>query len=224
MSANGRSDRRSFLQKSGMALLGSSMALNLVQPQNAFARSTNTLKVGLVGCGGRGSGAAMQALQADANTVLTAVGDVFPEQIEVSLRELSETFPDRVKVSKDKQFLGFDAYKKVIESDVDVVLLATPPAFRPEHFEAAINAGKHVFAEKPVAIDAPGVRKVIEAGRKARDKNLSVVSGFCYRYEYAKREFYRRLAGGQIGDILAVSTTRNGGQLWSKKKLIWNTG
>jgi myo-inositol 2-dehydrogenase/D-chiro-inositol 1-dehydrogenase len=215
------SGRRSFLQKTGIAVIGGAAGLNLVQSQKSFARNTNsnTLKVGLIGCGGRGSGAAAQALQADPNTVLTAMGDVFPEQIEASLKELRELHPDRVAVSKDKQFIGFDAYKKLIESDVDVVLLATPPAFRPEHFAEAIKHGKHVFAEKPVAIDAPGVRKVLDAAKKAKEKNLCVVSGFCYRYDYAKRAFFDKLKGGQIGDVLSVTTTRNGGQLWNKPKL-----
>lgn len=214
------SGRRSFLHKTGIAAIGGAVGLHLLQSQNTFACKTNsnTLKIGLVGCGGRGSGAAAQALQADPNTVLTAMGDVFSEQIEASLKELQAMYPDRVKVSKDNQYIGFDAYKKVIASDVDVVLLATPPVFRPQHFAEAIDHGKHVFAEKPVAIDAPGVRKVLEAAKKAKEKNLCVVSGFCFRYEYAKRAFFEKLKGGQIGDVLSVSTTRNGGQLWNKPK------
>ena len=214
------SGRRSFLHNTGIAVIGGAVGLNLVHSRKAFASTTNsnTLKVGLVGCGGRGSGAAAQALQADPNTVLTAMGDVFPEQIDGSLKELRAMYPDRVKVGKDQQYIGFDAYKKVIESDVDVVLLATPPAFRPQHFAEAVNHGKHVFAEKPVAIDAPGVRMVLEAAKKAKEKNLCVVSGFCYRYDYAKRAFFERLKGGQIGDVISVSTTRNGGQLWNKPK------
>ncbi len=132
--------------------------------------NTNTLNVGLIGCGGRGSGAALQALQSDSGAVLVAMGDIFPDRIEHSLRELVAVYPDRVKVPNHKKFIGFDAYKKVIESDLDVVLLATPPVFRPEHFMHAINAGKHVFAEKPVAIDAPGVRSVLEWAMKAKGK------------------------------------------------------
>jgi len=192
--------------------------MDLLLPKKSYAASADTLSIGLIGCGGRGSGAALQALQADPHTILTAVGDIFPEQIELSLKELSEAYPDRVKVSNEHKYLGFDAYQKVIASGVDVVLLATPPAFRPLHFEAAVDNNKHVFAEKPVAIDAPGVRKVLAAAKKAKEKNLSVVSGFCFRYDYPKRAFFDRVSRGQIGDIMSVSTTRNGGQLWTKDK------
>lgn len=211
-----KSGRRSFIQQTGAALLTGAYALNPGNPQRAYASAADSIKVGLVGCGGRGTGAAMQALQGDPGTVITALGDIFPMQIEQTVKELKAEYPDRVKPEK---FIGFDAYKKVIESGIDVVLLATPPAFRPEHFSQAVNAGKHVFAEKPVAIDAPGVRKILEAAKKAKEKNLSVVSGFCFRYDYAKRAFYERLHRGEIGDVVSVSTTRNGGQLWTKPKL-----
>jgi myo-inositol 2-dehydrogenase/D-chiro-inositol 1-dehydrogenase len=211
------SGRRSFIQKTSAALAASTFALDMVYPDKARAASVAaTLKVGLIGCGGRGTGAAMQALQADPGVIISALGDIFPEQMDQATKELAEVYPDRVKPTK---FLGFDAYKKVIESGVDVVLLATPPVFRPEHMMEAVNAGKHVFAEKPVAIDAPGVRKVLEAAKKAKEKNLSVVSGFCFRYDYAKRAFFDRVARGEIGDIISVSTTRNGGGLWNKPKL-----
>src|SRR5688500_2231532 len=121
------SGRRSFLQKTGAALLAGSIISDLALPKRALASNINTLRVGFIGCGGRGTGAVAQALAADPDTVLTAMGDVFPEQIETAYTELAAMFPDKVKVSKEKKFLGFDAYKKVIESDVDVVVLATPP-------------------------------------------------------------------------------------------------
>jgi predicted dehydrogenase len=217
METNNKTGRRSFLQKTGTALLSAPFIMDLSHRRHPL--KNDTLKIGLIGCGGRGSGAALQALQADPDTLLTAMGDVFSGQIDNALKELSAEMPDRVKVSKENQFIGFDAYKKVIESGVDVVLLATPPAFRPEHFAEAVNAGKHVFCEKPVAIDAPGVRKIIEYAKKAKEKNLAVVSGFCYRYDLAKRALYEKIAQGQIGDVISVSTTRNGGQLWNKPKL-----
>lgn len=216
MYIRGKSGRRTFLHSTGAALLVGSISKTALAHPSANAK--DPLKVGLIGCGGRGTGAGMQALQADPGTLITALGDIFPEQIEQAIIELKAEYPDRVKVTKETSFIGFDAYKKVIDSGVDVVLLATPPAFRPEHFSAAIDAGKHVFAEKPVAIDAPGVRKILEAGRKAKEKNLSVVSGFCFRYDNAKRAFFDRLHRGQIGDVVSVSTTRNGGQLWLKDK------
>ena len=210
-----KSDRRSFLQKTGAAILTSSFIVNAAK---ANTRKNNTLKVGLVGCGGRGNGAAMQALQGDTDTIITALGDVFPEQMEIAIKELSAEFPERVQVPKEKRFSGFDAYKKVIASDVDVVLLATPPVFRPEHFYEAVSAGKHTFCEKPMAIDAPGVRRIIEGAKKAKEKNLAVLSGFTYRYDYAKRAFYDKISKGAVGDIVSVSTVRNGGQLWNKPK------
>ena len=210
-----KSNRRAFIRKTGAAILTSSLAFHAAR---ANTTKNNTLKVGLVGCGGRGNGAAMQALQGDPDTIITSLGDIFPEQIDIAIKELSAEFPERVKVSKENRFVGFDAYKRVIESDVDVVLLATPPVFRPEHFYEAVTAGKHTFCEKPMAIDAPGVRKIIDGAKKAKEKNLAVVSGYTFRYDYAKRALFDKIKSGQIGDITSISTTRNGGQLWYKPK------
>jgi myo-inositol 2-dehydrogenase/D-chiro-inositol 1-dehydrogenase len=210
----GHTDRRSFLKSTGAALIGSTLALNLPFPEQAFGARKNTLKVGLIGCGGRGTGAAVQALTADPDVVLTAMGDVFGDRLEEAYKSLVEVFPKKVKVNKATKFVGFDAYKRVIESGVDVVILATPPGFRPDHLVAAVEAGKHVFCEKPVAVDAPGVRKVLEAAKKAKEKNLSLVSGFTFRYDTAKRELFGRVLNGDIGEIRSVSTTRNGGEVW----------
>jgi myo-inositol 2-dehydrogenase / D-chiro-inositol 1-dehydrogenase len=209
-----QTNRRSFLKSSGAAVLGTSLALNLPFAHQAFGAGKNTLKVGLVGCGGRGTGAAVQALAADPDVVLTAMGDVFADRLEESYKAVMEVAPKKVKVSKATKFVGFDAYKQVIGSGVDVVLLATPPGFRPEHLMAAVEAGKHVFCEKPVAVDAPGVRKVLEAAKIAKEKNLSLVSGFTFRFDKAKRELFDRVLNGEIGDVRAVSTTRNGGEVW----------
>lgn len=205
-------NRRQFIQYSGAVIGG--LALGTIN--TSHAKGNNTLKVGLIGCGGRGAGAASQALTADPDTVLTAMGDVFTDRLDESYNALLEMYPNRVKVGKENRFIGFDAYQKVINSGVDVVLLTTPPAFRPDHLMAAINAGKHAFCEKPVAIDAPGVRKVLDAARKAKEKNLSVVSGFCFRYDNPKRELFKRISGGEIGEVRTVSTIRNGEQLWTK--------
>lgn len=207
-------NRRSFLKTAGAAVIGSTLALNLPFPQQASGAGRNTLKIGLIGCGGRGTGAAVQALAADPDVVLTAMGDAFSDRLEESYKSLVEVAPKKVKVTKASKFVGFDAYKKVIDSGVDVVLLATPPGFRPEHLMAAVNAGKHVFCEKPVAVDAPGVRKVLEAAKKAKEKNLSLVSGFTFRFDNAKREIFSRVLNGEIGEVRSVSTTRNGGEVW----------
>jgi len=174
--------------------------------QQAAGRS-GPLKVGLIGCGGRGTGAANQALNADKEVVLTALGDAFPEPLNKSLEVLRREAPDRVKVTPETSFVGLDAYQKVIDSGVDVVLLASPPGFRPVHLQAAVEAGKHVFCEKPMATDAPGVRSVLESVKAARDKQLSLVAGFCWRYEGARREFYQRIHDGGIGEIRAVYAT-----------------
>jgi predicted dehydrogenase len=171
------------------------------------------LRIGLIGCGGRGSGAASQALKADPNVTLTAMGDAFEDQLQNSLKSLQKDHADKVKVTPEKCFVGLDAYQKVIESGVDVVLLATPPGFRPTHLKAAVAAGKHVFCEKPMATDAPGLRSVLESVKAAREKKTALVAGFCWRYEPARREFYKRIHEGAIGDIRAIYATYYAGQV-----------
>jgi predicted dehydrogenase len=204
--ANNLTSRREFLKAS--ALVGSALAAPAVLPGSLFAReNADTLRVGLIGCGGRGSGAASQALNADPKVVLTAMGDAFEDQLQKSLQSLQKQLPDKVKVTPEKCFVGLDAYQKVIDSGVDVVLLATPPGFRPVHLKAAIDAGKHVFCEKPMATDAPGVRSVLESVKAAKEKNVSLVAGFCWRYEPARREFYKRVHDGAMGDVRAIYAT-----------------
>lgn len=210
----GATNRRSFLKTTGTVVIGSTMGLNLVLPRTTFAQSQSVLKVGLIGCGGRGTGAAAQALTADPNVILTAMGDVFQDRLDGAYDALLKMHPDKVKVTKDNKFIGFDAYKRVIESGVDVVLLTTPPGFRPDHLAAAVEAGKHIFCEKPVAVDAPGVRKVLAAAKVAKDKGLSLVSGFTFRFDLPKRELFGKVLDGEIGDIRTVTSTRNGGELW----------
>ncbi len=197
--------RRHFLKTSttATALAGLSIATQV------YGAGNDRIRIGLVGCGGRGSGAASQALSTGDNVVLTAMGDVFEDQLQRSLKNLSgnDEFGSRVKVSGDKCFVGLDAYQKVIDSGVDVVLLATPPGFRPQHLRAAVEAGKHIFCEKPMATDAPGVRSVLESAAKAKEKNLALVAGFCWRYHPARRAFYERVHKGDIGAIRAVYAT-----------------
>ncbi len=211
-------NRRSFIKSTGAAVIASTIALNLGLPVYAFAAPKNTLKVGLIGCGGRGTGAAIQALTADPDVIITAMGDVFSDRLEEAYIAIDSIFPKKLKVDKKNKFIGFDAYKKVIESDVDVVILTSPPSFRPDHLTAAIEAGKHVFCEKPVAVDAPGVRKVVEAAKKAKQKNLSLVSGFTFRYDLPKRALFGKVLAGDIGKVVSVSSTRNGGELWYKPR------
>ena len=184
--------RRQFLQTT--AILTAAGTLRAQQK----ADSNETLRIGLIGCGGRGTGAAAQALRADYNAKLVAMADAFDTQIESSIKNLSTQFPDRVDVKPDKKFTGLDAYQKLIDCGVDVVLLATPPGFRPMHLTAAVEAGKHIFCEKPMAVDAAGYRVAQAAVEKAKQKKLNLVAGFCWRYATSRIEAYKRLHDGQI--------------------------
>ena len=211
--------RRQFVKAAGLATLGSAVVKDLSWASGSFWTSnSDTLKVGLIGCGSRGTGAAEEALNADSNVVLSAMADAFSDRLEESYATLKGKLKEKVQVSGDHKFVGLDAYQKLLDSDVDVVLLATPPAFRPAHLEAAVGAGKHIFSEKPFAVDAPGLRRVIAAAKKAEEKGLSLVSGFCWRYHLPKRETFSRVLNGQIGEILTAEATYNTGELWYKER------
>ncbi len=170
------------------------------------AGGSDMIRLGLIGCGGRGTGAVSQALNADPGVTLIAMADVFEDRLSASLERLTKHAPQRVQVDPEARFVGFDAYRHVIEL-ADVVVLATPPQFRPMHLKAAVEARKHVFCEKPVAVDAPGVRSVLETTEAAREKNVSIVSGFCWRYSAPERATYARIHEGAIGEIVSMQTT-----------------
>ena len=193
------------------------MAAPLILGTKSSAAPGDTLKVGLIGCGGRGSGAASQALNADPNVVLTAMGDMFMDRLDSSLAALKKdaNFGDRVQVDEKNRFTGFDAYKQVLASGVDVVLLATPPGFRPIHFKAAVEANKHIFTEKPMATDAPGLRSILASVEESKKRNLAVVAGFCWRYGSPQRGVFEKVHEGAIGEIKAIYNTYNTGSLWS---------
>jgi predicted dehydrogenase len=205
--------RRSFLESS--AAVGSAA---LAIPRGVHAAGSDTLKVGLVGCGDRGSGAAANAMNADKGVRLVAMADAFGDRLEGSLARLKRLAPEQVDVERSRCFVGFDSYQQLVASGVDVVLLATPPHFRPAHLKACIKAGKHVFVEKPVGVDATGVRSVRASCELARQKNLNVVSGLCWRYDTVIRETMKRVHDGAIGQIVAVQTTRNLGYLWQRPR------
>jgi myo-inositol 2-dehydrogenase/D-chiro-inositol 1-dehydrogenase len=214
--------RRDFLKTSSAA--SAVMAAASVAFPNVLrgAAPDQKLKVGLIGCGGRGSGAANQALLANPNNVLWAIGDAFEDKMTSSLEGLKASRGAQVDVPASRQFVGLDAYQKVIDSGVDVVLLTSPPAFRPQHFKAAVAAGKHCFLEKPMATDAPGVRSVLETVAEAKRKNLGVCAGFCWRYHPGMRETFKRLADGAIGQILVNYNNYNTGSVdrypkWNRK-------
>mgnify|MGYP006272358763 CR=1 FL=1 len=204
--------RRRFLGATSLAAGAAALAVPAVH-----AAGDDRIRIGLVGCGGRGSGAASQALSTKGPVVLSAMGDVFPDRLEQSLRSLQsmDTVGGKVDVPEERRFTGFDAYRKVIDSGVDVVLLTTPPHFRPLQIEAAIAAGKHVFAEKPCAVDAPGVHRVLKAAADAKAKGLSLVSGLTLRYMDSYREGIRRVHGGAIGEVRTVFANDYRGSIWS---------
>lgn len=194
--------RRSFLKAAGATAALSAFPNILIGAPANNAK----LKIGLIGCGGRGTGAASQALSADDNTILWAIGDVFETQIPKAINNLKR-FEGRLEVPQERQFSGLDAYQKVIESGVDVVLLTTPPGFRPQHMRAAIEAGKHVFAEKPMAVDVAGVKSVMETARLAKEKGLTLQHGYCWRFDPAVREGYGKLLAGELGRVISVYGT-----------------
>ena len=199
-------NRRTFLKTSS-----ASVATLIAAPYVARGQGdASPVKVGLIGCGGRGSGAAAQALKADKGAVLWSMGDAFESQLKGSLRRFkrgSKGETGQVQVAEDRQFIGLDAFKKVIDSGVDVVILTTPPGFRPQHLRAAVEAGKHVFCEKPMAVDGPGVRSVMESAQIAKAKGTNLVCGFCWRYSKSRREAMGRVLDGDIGDVRAYYAT-----------------
>jgi predicted dehydrogenase len=203
------SDRREFLKGSAAAVAAGALAGQLALAPRVFAAGSDVLKVGLVGCGGRGTGAASQALHADPHVQLVAMGDAFADKLESSLTDLRNSdVGEKVAVGSDQKFIGFDAYRGVIDSGVDVVVLATPPHFRPAHLAYAVEKGKHTFVEKPVAVDGPGVRSMFQTCELARSKNLAVVSGLCWRYYTGMRALFTKvLEERAVGEIIAIQAT-----------------
>ncbi len=209
--------RRDFLKKTSAVVAGASVLGGLSVERSAFGAGSDTLKIALVGCGGRGSGAASQALSTEGSVKLVAMADVFKDRLEGSLRNLSEKHKDRVDVPPDRQFVGWDAYKQAIAL-ADVVILATPPGFRPMTFEEAVKQGKHIFTEKPVATDAPGIRRFLAAAEESKKKGLKVTVGLQRHYDEGYRETIQRLHDGAIGDIVAMRCYWNGETPWTRKR------
>jgi len=212
--------RRDFLKTSSIAAaMGTGLLSSL--SARAYAAGDDTLKIGLVGCGGRGSGAAAQALSTEGKTKLVAMGDAFRNQLDGALRNIQAAVSGRpdaeVDVEEARKFVGFDAYQQVIDSGVDLVILATPPGFRPIHFEYAVAQGKHVFMEKPVAVDAPGVRKVLDLARQAKEKNLKVGVGLQRHHQAAYLETIKKIHDGEFGDVRALRVYWNGGGVWEPR-------
>jgi myo-inositol 2-dehydrogenase/D-chiro-inositol 1-dehydrogenase len=208
------SNRREFLKSS--ALVGGAVATSLTAENPVHAQGSDILKIGLIGCGGRGNGAAVNAMRAEDNLRLTAMAEAFPDRLEHSKNILSRQIGDKFQVDDDHSFIGFDAYKELLATDIDVVLLCTPPHFRPAMFKEAIAQNKHVFCEKPVATDAAGVRSVMDSVREAKEKDLNVVSGLCWRYDYGVREIMKKIQDGVIGEIRSIQENYLTGTLWHR--------
>ena len=213
--------RRRCLQSTVTA---GSLAIPAALSSRAFAAGSDEIKIGLIGCGGRGSGAAAQALSTGRKNIkLAAMADAFNDRLQLSLSSLmrgkagkskvekGSGFGDAIDVPADRQYVGLDGYRKIIDSDVDLVILTGPPGYRPLHFEYAVNAGKHVFMEKPLATDAPGVRRILAANETAKEKNLKVGVGLQRHHQASYQEAIRRIHAGEIGRIVSMRCFWNAG-------------
>ena len=198
----------------------------------AFAGGSDKIRVGLIGCGSRGTGAMRDCINSSKGIEVVAMGDLFKDRLETSLAKLKDSpFADKVKVTEENCFVGFDAYKDVIASDVDLIILATPPHFRPEHLKAVVEADKHVFMEKPAAVDPQGVHSVIATSELAQKKGLAIVAGTQRRHQEHYLEIMKRVHDGEIGEIVGAQCFWNMGALWvekaknylvNKEKLGWS--
>jgi predicted dehydrogenase len=208
--------RREFVKTSAL-LTGGLLAPSFLIP-GAYAAPQNHLKLALIGCGGRGTGAVFQAFDTGHPIKLVAMADAFEDRLEGSYKPIIEKYgKDKVDVPQERRFVGFDAYKKAI-AEADVVILASPPGFRPSHFEEAVRQGKQIFMEKPVATDAAGIRKVLAAAEVAKAKKLNVVVGLQRHYQNNYREVMKRIQDGALGDIVGGQVYWNDGGVWVKQR------
>ena len=205
--------RRNFVKVTTAGTLGLMTSGNF-----AYAAGSDTLRVGVIGCGGRGTGAARDAVIAGERVEIIAMGDLFQDHLNLSRQSLKEEIGDAYKVDDAHAFVGFDAYQHVIDSEIDIVILATPPGFRPTHFVAALQAGKHVFMEKPVSVDVAGSMAIIKAGEIAAQNGLSVVAGTLYRRQPSFMEAVKRIHDGMIGEIIGAQEYYLTGPIWLRER------
>ncbi len=209
--------RRKFVKDSTWVTGGIVLAPSVLTSKPMF-KIEKVLKLAVVGCGGRGAGAVSQALQADKNVKLVAMADAFQDRLDKTFENLSKMFDkERLAVNPSKKFVGFGSYKKAIE-EADVVILATPPGFRPQHFEYAVEQGKHVFMEKPVATDVAGIKKVLNSAKLAKENKLNVVVGLQRHYQRSYLEIYKRIQQGDIGKIVSGQVYWNSGGVWVRPR------
>ncbi len=201
--------RREFIGTASAAASGMAMS-----GAPAEAQAEEPIRVGIIGCGGRGTGAGDNVMEASGYAKVVALADMFKDRLDRSRATLARKYPDRGKVEDSKCFVGFDACKRLLDTDVEYVILTGPPGFRPPHFEAAVEAGKHVFLEKPVAVDPAGVRRIIAAGEKAKEKKLGVHASTENRHDWRMAETVKRIHEGQIGKVVAGRCFFNTGELW----------
>ncbi len=216
---NKQNGRREFLKATSL-VAGGILAAPLIGQANYFSGASDVIKIALIGCGGRGTGAATQALSTKQNVQLVAMADAFKDRLDDSYNNLLEALPDkkdRIQVKEENKFVGFDAYKHAIAL-ADVVILATPPGFRPIHFTEAINQSKHVFMEKPVSTDPAGIQKVLAAAEIAKAKKLNVVVGLQRRYQSSYRDLMKRVEDGAIGDITSAQAWWDNDGVWVRPR------
>ncbi len=216
-SEKSRSSRRDFLKHSTAALVGGTVT-GLGALPVVHAAGSDAIKVGLIGCGQRGTGAGKDVLSSAPGVKLVAMGDVFKDRLDKSLGILKEQFADKVDVPEDRQFVGFGAFEKVLASDINYVILATPPGFRPWHLKAAVDAGKNIFTEKPVAVDGPGIRSVLATYEEAKAKGLAIGAGTQRRHQNGYVETLKRIHDGAIGQITMARVYWNQGPIWVHPK------
>ena len=211
------SSRRSFIKKSVAATAGLSAGL-MASGNFAYAGGSDTIRYGLIGCGGRGTGAARDCAKAAEGTELVAMGDLFEDRLDQSREILKEVIPDSYKATEQTSYAGFEAYRHVIESDVDLVLIASPPGFHPMHMQAAVDAGKHVFLEKPAGVDPAGIASVRASGKKAEEKGLSMVTGTIYRRQPNFVDAIQQIHNGAIGELLSSTAYYLTGSIWLRER------
>jgi hypothetical protein len=218
MSDTKKPSRRDFLKGSTAAVASATLAGGLSVARTAHAQGSDVIKVALIGAGGRGRGAVDQQMNADKNVKLIAVADAFETKINDTLGHLKNRHPDQLDVPPDRVFSGLDAYKKALATEADVVVLASPPGFRPRHYKAAVEAGKHIFMEKPCCVDAPGYNILLEANKLAEEKDLMVGVGLQRRHEERYKETLQRIHDGAIGKVMFTRVYWNGQGIWNRSR------
>jgi myo-inositol 2-dehydrogenase / D-chiro-inositol 1-dehydrogenase len=210
--------RRTFLKQATAAAVGTSLASRIASIPGAYAAGTDEIRIGLIGCGGRGTGAAVNALNSAPGVKLIAVADAFQDRLDLSRKILKQRAGDKVDIKDDHAFVGLDAYEKLLKTDVNYVILATPPGFRPIHIKAAVAAGKYVFGEKPVCVDSAGARSCLESYEEITKKGLGMVAGTQYRHFVPYIESIKRVQDGTIGKLVTGRCYYNTAGLWSKER------